>query len=300
MIARPLVGSRKPRSAGHRDAWIAFDGSAGRRAGPPAPAAKADDDPWVVSYQRGEIIALVQRVKELERRLQRRSMALASTLALVALGVIGSITYWIAEAPATPSGAAPIAAVPAPHNPAPSTEASDQSPSSAPSRAAAEISIGAALRAQPPERSPIDPKPARQGAVAAKPESGQLVDRTPAASAGRAEPAPTDAVTAGPLPLLAPIQVTLNFPGDSPDAEQLAATLAQHLRSRGLSVAKPAPISLHSSEPGIAYYFDEDRDGAVAVERILSGLMGKSRLVARSATDPLPRPGSVVVTLQAD
>jgi hypothetical protein len=110
MIARPLVGSRKARSPRHREAWIAFEDGAGRKPGHSPPIAKAgdEDDPRVVSYQRGEI-ALVQRVRELEGRLQRWSMALVGVLALVALGVIRSVTYCIVGGSPALSGATLVA-----------------------------------------------------------------------------------------------------------------------------------------------------------------------------------------------
>ena len=92
MITRPLWRSRSAGSARQRDAWIAFEDSAAGRASAIAPGATADgkDHRWVVSYQRGEIIALVQRVTELELRLQQHSRALAGAMALIALGVAGS------------------------------------------------------------------------------------------------------------------------------------------------------------------------------------------------------------------
>ncbi len=95
MITRPLVRSRSGRSIRQRDAWIAFEDSAasraleapaesaspdrtyprGARADLPSATASADheDRSWVVSYQRGEIIAL------------------AGALALVGLGGAGSV-----------------------------------------------------------------------------------------------------------------------------------------------------------------------------------------------------------------
>ena len=93
--------------------------------------------------------------------------------------------------------------------------------------------------------------------------------------------------------------VAVNFPRDDPDAEQLARALAQHLRGRGLSVGNPSSIPRRPTEPSIAYFFDEDHDGALAVETILGGLLGKSRLVPRPQADPLPRPGSIVVVVPA-
>ena len=107
MITRSLARSRNGRSIQRRNAWIAFDDSAvGRIKKSPSginldpahsrgvPAAD-DESRWVMSYQRGEIIALVQRVKELEGRLERRSIALVGALALLGLGGVGFAAWWI-------------------------------------------------------------------------------------------------------------------------------------------------------------------------------------------------------------
>ena len=104
----------------------------------------------------------------------------------------------------------------------------------------------------------------------------------------------------GPLPVHAPTHVTVSFPRDDPDAQHLAAALVQHLRGRGLSVGDPAPMAQRPTAASIAYFFDEDRESAIAVERMLSGLMGKSRLAVRSQADPLRRPGSVVLVVPAN
>ena len=112
IITRPLWRSRSADSARQRDAWINIDDSAVGRASSIVPGAMADgkDYRWVVSYQRGEIIALIQRVTELELRLQRRSRALTGALALVAFGVVGSLGYWIwVSLPAPSEAVLPLA-----------------------------------------------------------------------------------------------------------------------------------------------------------------------------------------------
>ena len=91
MTARPLPWFRAARRGWQRDAWVAFEGRAGDRAGSPTPGAHDAADPWVVDYQRGEIRALVQRLKEQDLRLERRTRALAAALAMLALGVIGQL-----------------------------------------------------------------------------------------------------------------------------------------------------------------------------------------------------------------
>ena len=95
------------------------------------------------------------------------------------------------------------------------------------------------------------------------------------------------------------MHVTVTFAGADPDARQLAAVLAEFLRSRGLAVGEPLPAALHPNVPGIAYYFEEDREGALSVERALSGLLGKSRLAARSRRSPCRGRARVVVTMPA-
>ena len=62
--------------------------------------------PWVVGYQRGEIIALVQRVRELERLARRRSIVLAGIMGLIALIAAGSVGYWLSNSMLAPSEAA--------------------------------------------------------------------------------------------------------------------------------------------------------------------------------------------------
>ena len=80
----------------------------------------------------------------------------------------------------------------------------------------------------------------------------------------------------------------MTFAGADPDARQLAAVLAEtFLRSRGLAVGEPLPAALHPNVPGIAYYFEEDREGALSVERALSGSSGQEQ-ARRTATRRSP------------
>ena len=218
--------------------------------------------------------------------MQRRSRALAGALALIALGVAGSLGYWVAMSLPAPSEA-----------PLPLATATSGGRESAlppatfePPRAAGPGPVG-------PDVSPV-----------ASPQAGLRLEadqraRASLISRSRARPQPhtaqPDQHLVGGLPVNAPTHVTVNFPGDDPDAEQLAATLAQHLRGRGLTVGDPSSIPQRPSEPSITYFFDEDHEGAVAVERILGGLLGKSRLTTRLEAGALPRPGSVVVVVPA-
>ena len=281
MTARPLPWFRAARRGWQRDAWVAFEGRAGDRAGSPTPGAHDAADPWVVDYQRGEIIALVQRLKAQDLRLERRTRALVAALAMLALGVIGAAAYGVwttfSSTSATavpPAVAVPVAtARPGPPAPGPAPTAAERAAVSGQGLAAVDPTADVAL---PIERSPPSPDTVRQ-----VPEPSPV---------GRA---------ATSLPVQAPLHVTVTFAGDDPDARQLAAVLAEFLRSRGLAVGEPLPAALHPNVPGIAYYFEEDREGALSVERALGGLVGKSRLAARSAAEPLPRPGTVVVTMPA-
>jgi hypothetical protein len=307
MITRSLARSRNGRSIQRRNAWIAFDDSAvdrikkspsgeinlDRAHSRGVPAADYESR-WIMSYQRGEIIALVQRVKELEGRLERRSITLAGALALIGLGGVGFAAWWISGPLLGPSGMGVplIAEVPGAHMPAPLPPAAGPLPVRAANRAAMSVaSTAAAQQAATPERSPAM-------AVAVL-QSDRIVAGTTGAPVAPLGPPSADPVVVGPLPVNAPTHVTVNFPRDDPDAEQLAGALAQHLRGRGLSVGNPSSIPRRPTEPSIAYFFDEDHDGAVAVERILGGLLGKSRLVPRPQADPLPRPGSIVVVMPA-
>ena len=112
MTARPLPWFRAARRGWQRDAWVAFEGRAGDRAGSPTPGAHDAADPWVVDYQRGEIIALVQRLKAQDLRLERRTRALVAALAMLALGVIGAAAYGVWTTFSSPSATAVPPAAP--------------------------------------------------------------------------------------------------------------------------------------------------------------------------------------------
>lgn len=272
MVTRTFWGSRSAGSARQRDAWIVFEDSAAGRANSTVPGATADgkDSRWVVSYQRGEITALVRRVRELEHRLQRRSIALAGALALIALGVIGSLGYWGSKS-----------FLPMPEAPMPLAVVTSRG------RETTGLPVTVA-RPQAERAGRVDPNGATAGP--------RLASLTLEAEQ-RAVTVKSDQALAGSLPVQAPTHVAVHFPRDDPDAEQLATALTRHLSGRGLTVGEPVPIAVHPSEASIAYYFEEDREGAVAVARMLSGLMGECRLATRWPADPPPRPGSVVVVV---
>ena len=220
MITRPLWRSRSAGSARQRDAWIAFEDSAVGRASSIAPGAMADgkDHRWVVSYQRGEIIALVQRVTELELRLQRRSRALAGALALIALGVAGSLGYWVAMSLPAPSEA-----------PLPLATATSGGRESAPPPATFEPPRAAGPGPVGPDVSPVA---SPQAGLRLEADQRARASDQPVAGATAAASAQPDQHLVGGLPVTAPIYVTVTFAGNDADARQLAAALAEYLRSR--------------------------------------------------------------------
>lgn len=216
---------------------------------------------WIISYQRGEIVSLLRRVAELEQRLKRRSIVLLGALALLGLVGATSTVVWISQSRPEPANMAlPLRAE--------TRTAGVPNPW---------VSVAERLRSENADNTASN------------------LALTATAPVARLASPPPDPIVAEQLPVNAPIHVTVNFPRDDQNAEQLAMMLVQHLRDRGQSVSDPSAILRQPTKAGITYFFDEDHDGAVAVESILGGLLGKSRLASRPQADPAPRPGSVVV-----
>ena len=259
MRSRPLLRPSDRRAARQRDAWVAFEDGATRRDASSTDTTtrpRAQDVRWILSYQRGEIVALVQRVSELERHLRRRSLVLAIVVAVVTMAGAGLVAYGSPE-PLTPGYWKPVAR---------------------PDRAAVTVSDPQVVSETPPAL------PTRQ--------------EGPPATLVAPEPAKPASTALGSLPVQAPVHVTVSYPPNDKDVEQLAIILVQHLRERGLAADDPVPGS-RATGAGITNYFAEDRDGALAVEHLLGGLMGSGRLMARRDGDPLLPPGIVLVAIPA-
>jgi hypothetical protein len=167
-------------------------------------------------------------------------------------------------------------------------------------------------------------------AVAGAPDLSELAAIEPAAgampaeSSPRVQPAATDAVEVaavslpppaavvvppapGPkiepvalvLPATPTVRVRIQYARGDADTAARANRQAEGLRAAGFAVEAPAALARAGGQPGIRYYFADDRDAAAEVARRLEAFAGDIRLAAPARRDALPRPGTVEVLLPA-
>lgn len=94
-----------------------------------------------------------------------------------------------------------------------------------------------------------------------------------------------------------PAYVLVYFTQDDRRSEGQAVAAAKQLRDAGVRVSTLVPTTRQLTKPSISYFFASDQLGATTVERIFGGTLGTKRLVALSKDDPLPRPGTIVVSV---
>lgn len=83
-------------------------------------------------------------------------------------------------------------------------------------------------------------------------------------------------------------------------AERRAAEFARTLRSAGIAANDPVPVLQRIAEPGISYFFAEDRAGAAEVGRALGRGFGEGRAASLQQDAPLPRPGTIELQITSD
>lgn len=131
-----------------------------------------------------------------------------------------------------------------------------------------------------------------QGAGAAPPASAQA----PADPAPNLQPNPS----ASGLPSGVVPHVVLSYWQGDPEAEQRAREVARTLRTAGIVANDPVPVLQRIAEPGLAYFFSEDRAGAAEVSRALGGAFGEGRAASLRQDEPLPRPGTIELQIASD
>jgi hypothetical protein len=144
----------------------------------------------------------------------------------------------------------------------------------------------------------VAPAPASADAVAAPPAvavevaSNQATGVAPAvATQGPAAPG----LPSGVLP-----HVVLSYWQGDPAAERRASEIARTLRAAGIAANDPVPVLQRIAEPGIAYFFAEDRAGAAEIGRALGGTYGEGRSASLQQDEPLPRPGTIELQVASD
>lgn len=93
------------------------------------------------------------------------------------------------------------------------------------------------------------------------------------------------------------IRVVLSYPMGDPGAARRGADVARQLRSEGVTVGEPVPVTPRAAAPSLLYYFTQDRDGAAAIGRRLDGRFGEATLARLPRRSALPRPGTIELLL---
>lgn len=149
---------------------------------------------------------------------------------------------------------------------------------------------------------------------AAPPAAPSPVSADPSAAPSPADPAPDAPTPIAPAPEtpipLAPatvaapilpsgslIRVVLSYPMGDPGAARRGAEVARQLRTEGLTVGEPVPVTPRTAAPSLLYYFTQDRDGAAAIGRRLDGRFGEATLARLPPRSALPRPGTIELLL---
>jgi len=101
------------------------------------------------------------------------------------------------------------------------------------------------------------------------------------------------------LPQTPMIRVRVQYASGDAESTARAGRQADRLRAAGFVVEAPSPLARGGAQPGIRYFFAEDRDAAAEVARRLESFAGDIRQAAPVRRDALPRPGTVEVLLPA-
>jgi len=120
--------------------------------------------------------------------------------------------------------------------------------------------------------------------------------RVPPGSQAAARPTEKAVSSAAELPDGVPGHVAIYHAQGDAGAEARAAGLARTLRAAGMVANDPVAIPRGTRLPGVRYFFAEDRDTAGAVLG-LTGLPLGSIRASTARLGPLPRPGTVEVTV---
>jgi len=144
----------------------------------------------------------------------------------------------------------------------------------------------------------VAPAPASADAVAAPP--AVTVEVASNQAAGMAPAVATQGPAAPGLPSGVLPHVVLSYWQGDPAAERRASEIARTLRAAGIAANDPVPVLQRIAEPGIAYFFAEDRAGAAEIGRALGGTYGEGRSASLQQDEPLPRPGTIELQVASD
>jgi hypothetical protein len=144
--------------------------------------------------------------------------------------------------------------------------------------------------------------------VAVSPAASGNSEPASKTSPAAAVPAPVSQATVSPVrtklaaivprmvkaPVEGPLNVRLSFTADQSNH---AAAFAGQLRREGFKVTSIVIPVIHGRWPGVAYFFDSDREKARLIARQLAAVIGRNEHARRSPRHPYPKPGTVEVSL---
>jgi hypothetical protein len=107
----------------------------------------------------------------------------------------------------------------------------------------------------------------------------------------------TPAASRATPPLDQPLRVALSFTADE---AATATAFAQRLRRQGYAVTSLVIPVTPGRWPGVAFFFDRDRDKARAIAAQLGAVTGRHEHARLSPRHPYPNPGTVEVSLLID
>jgi hypothetical protein len=105
-------------------------------------------------------------------------------------------------------------------------------------------------------------------------------------------PSPTATLPSAPLP-----RIVLTYPRRDTGAVERSAALAATLTHAGWLVGPPFPVSRGSAAPALRFFFQEDREAALAVAALVGPEAGTPKLGTIPPGTPLPRPGTIELAL---
>jgi hypothetical protein len=167
-------------------------------------------------------------------------------------------------------------------------------PGPEPAQAPAQAVAGNAASVPQPSLSPPSTIPAELPASPpARPELAVSPAVQPPVSPA---PAPLAAIapSVAPLPLGDSFKVRLSF---TPDQSAHAAVFAAQLRREGFKVTSIRIPVIHGRWPGVAFFFNADREKAKLIARQLAAVTGSNEHARLSPRHPYPKSGTIDVSL---
>lgn len=134
--------------------------------------------------------------------------------------------------------------------------------------------------------------PAEAAAATAPRPTEVLRQALSAAALPPPAPSPTATLPTAPLP-----RIVLTYPRRDTGAVERSAALAATLTHAGWLVGSPFPVSRGTAAPALRYFFQEDREAALAVAALVGSEAGVPKLGTIPPGTPLPRPGTIELAL---